>query len=436
VEELRTLVLAARAGDLESYGEIVRRFQDLAYGYAYSLLGDLHLAEDAAQQAFVQAYRDLAKLREPEAFPGWLRRIVFTQCNRLTRGKQISAGPLESALDVASTEPGPPENAARRELREAVLAALRSLPDNERTVTTLFYINGYSQNDIAEFLEVPVTTVNGRLRTSRDRLRERMIEMVEEELRRSATDERFAQHVIKELIARPRPLEIEGHPLRQIWETIRAELPDYEVIETEEIVRKDVLPPLVRNDVERGVFDRIAYRPSDETLLRTSMPLSTLAAIQGRRPPVRILTAGRVFNAQGWPTPTGKINVAHVCDVLCIEEGFDREAFRSGIERVIHAVLGSVEIDFEWGSDDAHPSKPPIHRAGTFSVQHRGEWYGVCRGGLLTQEILEQCGYEPDSVGGGHFGFGLERLAIPKLGIDGPHVLWQPPYTTDFASNT
>ena len=135
MEDLRTLVVAARAGDLASFGEIVRRFQNMAYGYAYSLLDDLHLAEDAAQQAFVQAYRDLAKLREPAAFPGWLRRIVFTQCNRLTRGERVRAGPLESALHVASPEPGPPDHAERRELREAVLAALRSLPDNERTVT-------------------------------------------------------------------------------------------------------------------------------------------------------------------------------------------------------------------------------------------------------------------------------------------------------------
>jgi len=428
VDEFKTLVAAARTGDLTSYGEIVRRFQDLAYGYAYSLLNDFHLAEDAAQQAFVQAYRDLAKLREAEAFPGWLRRIVFTQCNRLTRGRRVSAGPLEPALHVPSSELGPPQHAESRELREAVLAALRSLPDNERTATTLFYIDGYSQKDIAEFLGLPVTTVNGRLRTSRERLRERMSDMVEEELKRTAPDERFSQNVIRGLIAKPRPLEIEGHPLRQTWETIRAELPDYETVETEEIVRKDALPPIVQNDVERGVFDRIAYRPSDQTLLRTAMPLSTLTVIQGRRTPIRILAAGRVFNAQGWPTLTGKINVAHVCDMLCIDQGFDREAFRSDVERVIRAVLGPVEIDFEWGQDDARSGKPPIHSAGTFSVQHLGEPYGVCSGGLLTREILKECACDPDSVGGAHFGFGLERLATPKLGIDGPHVLWQAPY--------
>ena len=60
VEELKTLVTNAQQGDLDAYGQIVRRFQDMAFGYAYSILGDFHLAEDAAQDAFVQAYRDLA----------------------------------------------------------------------------------------------------------------------------------------------------------------------------------------------------------------------------------------------------------------------------------------------------------------------------------------------------------------------------------------
>ena len=70
MEELASLVVRARAGDLKAYGQVVRRFQDMAYGYAYSLLGDFHLAEDAAQEAFVQAYRDLGKLAIPAAFPG------------------------------------------------------------------------------------------------------------------------------------------------------------------------------------------------------------------------------------------------------------------------------------------------------------------------------------------------------------------------------
>ncbi len=94
MEELRTLVVQAQAGSSGAYDRIVERFQDMAVGYAYSILGDFHLAEDAAQEAFVGAYADLHTLRDPAAFPGWFRRIVFMRCSRLTRRRQIpTTGP-------------------------------------------------------------------------------------------------------------------------------------------------------------------------------------------------------------------------------------------------------------------------------------------------------------------------------------------------------
>ena len=145
MEELRDLVLQARQGDLESYGKIVRRFQDMAYGYAYSLLSDFHLAEDVAQEAFIEAFRDLADSRTPEAFPGWFRKIVFKQCDRITRRKQPQALSREAEGRLPSREPEPGEIVANKEMAESVLRAIQTLPEPERTVTTLFYINGYSQ---------------------------------------------------------------------------------------------------------------------------------------------------------------------------------------------------------------------------------------------------------------------------------------------------
>ena len=85
--------------------ELVRRFQDMAVGYAYSILRNFHSAEDAAQEAFLEAYRNLDKLREPAAFPGWFRRIVFKHCDRQTRSKQFATLPLDDAESLASQQP-------------------------------------------------------------------------------------------------------------------------------------------------------------------------------------------------------------------------------------------------------------------------------------------------------------------------------------------
>ena len=77
MQALTDLIRRAQRGDLNAFDVIIQRFRDMAVAYAYSILGDFHLAEDAAQEAFVQAYQDLKQLRKPQAFPSWFRRIVF-----------------------------------------------------------------------------------------------------------------------------------------------------------------------------------------------------------------------------------------------------------------------------------------------------------------------------------------------------------------------
>ena len=99
-DDLTLLVTKVRNGDQNAYGELVRRFQNMAYGYAYSILGDFHLAEDAVQEAFLDAYQKLTDLQNPEAFPGWFRRIVFKYCDRLTRLKQRTLAMVDESLNA------------------------------------------------------------------------------------------------------------------------------------------------------------------------------------------------------------------------------------------------------------------------------------------------------------------------------------------------
>jgi RNA polymerase sigma factor (sigma-70 family) len=189
--------VAARQGDLLAFDALVRRFQDMVVGYAYSLLGDFQLAEDAAQDAFVQAFLDLKTLQEPHAFPVWLRRIVFKHCDRITRRKTIPTVPLESGVEVPDRQPGPAEAVPQQEAQADVLGAIRDLPEREREATTLFYINGYSLADVGQFLDVPVSTVKNRLHAARTRLRERMMAIVADTLKQHAPDDEFGRRVHK-----------------------------------------------------------------------------------------------------------------------------------------------------------------------------------------------------------------------------------------------
>ena len=197
VEELAEVVKAAQAGDPEAFSELVARFQDKAYAAAGAHLHDHHLAQDAAQEAFVEAYVSLPNLKEPAAFPGWFRQILFRRCLRCTREHGFAVLPLEAALEVASKEPGPDQAAEEGEMKAQVLTALRSLPDHERMFLQLFYISGCSYRHIAEFLGVPLTTVKKRLYSARHRLKAKMITLDEEELhlQRPSRDGRFAHEV-------------------------------------------------------------------------------------------------------------------------------------------------------------------------------------------------------------------------------------------------
>src|SRR5215467_9981996 len=100
----------------EAFGELVIRFQDMAFACAFAVLRDAYLAQDTAQEAFVIAWQKLAQLREPAAFPGWFKRIVVTQCTRLTRCKRLQFLPLDAGADKSADDPGPQVSAERRDL--------------------------------------------------------------------------------------------------------------------------------------------------------------------------------------------------------------------------------------------------------------------------------------------------------------------------------
>ena len=108
-DSLTALVTEARDGDRFAFTRLVHRFQDFAVACAYARLGDPELARDAAQEALMDAYLHRAQIREPAAFPGWLRRIVLKHCDRLVRGKRPAIASLdrigEPGDDAPSMDP-------------------------------------------------------------------------------------------------------------------------------------------------------------------------------------------------------------------------------------------------------------------------------------------------------------------------------------------
>lgn len=244
---------AAQTGDDFSFAELVRAYQNIAVAYATSILGDYYLAEDVAQEAFVEVYRELSALREPTAFAAWFRTIIFKHCDRITRRKRPPMTDLESALELASQEPSPHEILESRAIQKSVREAITSLSETERQVVLLYYMGEHSTAVIAEFLDVTANAVKTRLYSARKQLRKHM-ENIEENLQaaRPSSDPRFAEKVQR--MIRPDALK-KNEPLiwssgmgTDVWEMFCACITG-DLKSVKRLVSKD--PSLVRSHHDR-----------------------------------------------------------------------------------------------------------------------------------------------------------------------------------------
>lgn len=246
------MVHRAQGGDSAAFAELVYAFQDIAVAYATWLLRDFHLAEDAVQEAFVDAHRLLGTLRDPGAFPQWFRTIVFKHCDRLTRRKGRWLTGLDAALNIASDEPTPHERIELREVRDSVRAAVASLSESEQQVVLLYYMGDHSQQAIADFLDITPNAVKTRLYSARRRLKSHMAN-IEKDLNaaRPSGDPAFAERVRR--LIQPEPLKQNKPWLwspgigTDVWEMFMACMTgDLETVK--KLVAKD--PSLIRSHYE------------------------------------------------------------------------------------------------------------------------------------------------------------------------------------------
>jgi RNA polymerase sigma-70 factor (ECF subfamily) len=173
------LVEACQAGESSAFDLLVTRWEDKIRGAAYRLLGSEEEARDAAQEAFLKAYRALPGFKGEARFSSWLYRIAVNLCrDRLRRRKgrrMVSLETLEDARPViAARDPGAQDLVQQLDLRRAVRRAIRALPDEQREILILKEYQGLTFLEIAQALELPVSTVKTRLYRGLAQLRLRL----------------------------------------------------------------------------------------------------------------------------------------------------------------------------------------------------------------------------------------------------------------------
>jgi RNA polymerase sigma-70 factor (ECF subfamily) len=176
------LVAHATAGDLDSFNQLVARWERPIYALAYRTLGREEDARDVVQEAFLRAYRGPRGFKGQAKFSSWLYRITLNLCRdsmrRERRAPIVQVPEGTDPVDLADAQASPNESVedlvARRELSQAVARAMAELPEEQRTAILLKEYHGLTFQEIADTLGCPLSTVKTRLYQGLSVLRRRL----------------------------------------------------------------------------------------------------------------------------------------------------------------------------------------------------------------------------------------------------------------------
>ncbi|MDQ8184989.1 sigma-70 family RNA polymerase sigma factor [Pelagicoccus sp. SDUM812002] len=209
-----SLVVACLGGDRQAFGKIVTRYQSLLCSVAYSSLGSLSASEDVAQEAFLEAWKKLSTLREPEKLKSWLCGILRFKISHWRRKharqpvyESETGGELES---MESEDEGVEETTMKEEEQALLWKALEKVPENYREPLVLYYREHQSIEHVAYELDLSESAVKQRLSRGRKMLQERMMGFVEDSLVRSSPSRVFTMGVLAALPALAPPAKAAG----------------------------------------------------------------------------------------------------------------------------------------------------------------------------------------------------------------------------------
>jgi RNA polymerase sigma factor (sigma-70 family) len=178
-DDEQTRIAAAQRGDLDAFNSLVLAYQDIVYTVAYRIMGDGERSADAAQDAFITAYRRLETYRGGN-FRSWLLRITTNTCYDTLRYHRRRPATALDDLTSEDFDDGPPipdpvatpeEVAQASELSDAIQQCISGLKDDQRIVLVMNDVEGYSYQEIAETVGVQLGTVKSRLSRARANLR-------------------------------------------------------------------------------------------------------------------------------------------------------------------------------------------------------------------------------------------------------------------------
>ena len=168
-------------GDETAFGFLVDKYKGAVHALAYRKIGDFHIAEEIAQDTFLQAYRKLSTLKDWRRFPGWLYTIASRFCLMWHRKNRL---PMQSidAVEKSYIDALAQTKYEDERTRQTVHSALEELPESQRTVLTLYYLGGMTCQEIAKFMGTSRGAIFDRLYRARLQLKKELIPMMRQTL--------------------------------------------------------------------------------------------------------------------------------------------------------------------------------------------------------------------------------------------------------------
>jgi RNA polymerase sigma factor (sigma-70 family) len=408
MEHLNEVVNRAKAGDLDAYSQLVEATQLMTYAVALGVLRDADLARDATQEAYLRAFRRIADIEEPAAFISWLRRIAITVSSNLRQARRatllrLDDIPVVPVLDEAETR-------WTEAQRQRLAGALVKLSAADRRLCDRRYHGQWSTSRLALDAGVDEAVMRKRLQRIREKLRKE-IEMAEQrEIHPESLRADFPAKIV-ELLARPKLTDLPENPVGKILELLRSVYSDFDEVELPDVVDLSKANETIGRDalyLDQGELHRVdAHR-----ILRYDLTLPLLMTLRFEGRQLRIWAAGKAYRAA--QTDSTHLEAFHQAEILWLA---DRE--RLDPWQVTGKVLQSMDVLLPGRAVKIMPVQYPMcSQAWDLEVDVDGVWTEVLAWGVYTGRIVEHLGADPARHLAVGVGYGLERLAMCRFGID------------------
>jgi RNA polymerase sigma-70 factor (ECF subfamily) len=405
---LADLVVAAQAGNVEAYGRLVHATQTMAYAVAVSVLKDSAAAQDAVQQAYLRAFRRLGDLQDPATFAGWLRRVVITSALNMRRAHRRTLLCLDDVPDIPVLDEA--ETRWSEAQRQRLSSALLTLTPEERQLCDRRYHGRWSTARLAANAGVDDSAMRKRLQRIRDKLRK---EMEVAEQRGIAPDEIRADLPAKvvELLARPKLTDLPENPVGKMLDLLRSAYPEFVEQPIPEVVDLAAAKQTIANDamyIEPGELHRV----DDSRILRYDLTLPLLLTARYEGQPLRIWAAGKCYRL--CQQDAMHLEAFHQAEVMWLDE-------RSRLDQwqMTGRVLRSVDHALPGRTMKIVPTEYAMcSQSWELEVDEDGHWSEVLAWGVFTDRIVSHLGGDPRRHIAVGVGYGLERIAMLRYGID------------------